>query len=50
MRVFFERSHWRDAVALSLALRWQDWHLGHIDLELTFLVWVWTLTIVLKRR
>lgn len=47
MKVSFEKSRWSDAVVLSLAIRWEDWHLREIYLDLDFIRWCYRLIIKL---
>jgi len=45
MKLSLERTRWAYAVTLGVAVRWEDWHLRQVYLDIVFIVWSWRLVL-----
>jgi len=45
MKVSFEKTRWMDAATLGVAVRWEDWRLRRVYLDIDFIVWSWRLVL-----
>jgi len=43
MKVYFERSSWKDTICFSLGFSWEDWHIK--ECRLWFDLGIWSITI-----
>ena len=48
MKVWLEKSHWGDAIELSVGVHWTNWHLREASLEVCILRWIYSLFVSFK--
>lgn len=45
MKLYIERSGWKDTICLAVGFSWEDWHIRECRLWLDLIIWSFTLNI-----